>query len=79
MPGSSPNLTLCGADLDVDWYRFELSEESTIELNLEFDHRQGNLDMLLYYEPFIDPITNDILTTTEVEEVVTDNDGNPKS
>jgi hypothetical protein len=53
-PGVYQNLSLCGADLDADWFMFELSDETTIDVSIDFDHRQGNLDLLIYYEPPID-------------------------
>jgi hypothetical protein len=53
-PGVYQNLSLCGADLDEDWFKFELSDETTIDLSIDFDHRQGNLDLILYYQPPID-------------------------
>ncbi len=52
--GVYQNLSLCGADLDEDWFKFELSDETTIDLSIDFDHRQGNLDLIVYYQPPID-------------------------
>lgn len=52
--GTYPNLSVCGADQDTDWYVFETVEDTTIDVSIDFDHRQGNLDILIYYEPPLD-------------------------
>lgn len=50
MPGSYPDLTLCGADGDVDHFRFTVDTLATIEARLRFSHAQGDLELDLYYE-----------------------------
>ena len=52
--GSYQNLSLCGADLDTDWFKFTTTEDTTIDVSIDFDHRQGNLDLLVYYQPPLD-------------------------
>ncbi|MGB0648143.1 MAG: hypothetical protein ACPGQS_13250, partial [Bradymonadia bacterium] len=62
--GVYQNLSICGADSDTDWFKFELTEETTIDVSLDFDYRQGNLDLLVYYQP---PIEADGTIRLDVE------------
>ena len=43
IPYFTESLTLCSAE-DEDWYQFELNEEWTYTINLEFEHALGNID-----------------------------------
>jgi len=49
-PGRIADLTLCGVDGDVDWFRFETETLSTIEVAARFAHVQGDLELDLFFE-----------------------------
>ena len=49
-PGRFEQLTLCGADGDVDWFSFETDSLATIEVAARFAHVQGDLELDLFYE-----------------------------
>jgi hypothetical protein len=43
--GTQPDLTLCGADGDTDWYVIETDAEGTLTVSLNFLQSQGDLDV----------------------------------
>lgn len=44
-PGLRGGRTLCAADGDVDWYRFEVAELSTVTAHLDFAHADADLEL----------------------------------
>lgn len=54
-PGAYAGLTLCGADGDADWFRFEIDTLAAIEVALRFAHVQGDLELDLFFED--DPVS----------------------
>ena len=49
-PGTHPDLTLCGAAGDEDWYTFTTATLATLDATIRFAHIQGDLELDLYYE-----------------------------
>ncbi len=48
VPGIRPDLTLCGADGDEDWYAFEVPGLSNVTVSLQFLQAQADLDLDVY-------------------------------
>ncbi len=43
--GPREGRTLCAADGDVDWYAFDVDELSTVQVELDFAHADGDLEL----------------------------------
>jgi len=48
--GQRPNLTLCGAEDDEDWFVFETDALADLTVSIAFTQAQGDLDMDVYRE-----------------------------
>ncbi len=47
-PGDFGDLTLCGADGDIDWYVIEVDAVSDIDVSIDFEHDDANLDVDIF-------------------------------
>lgn len=49
-PGEYPNLTLCGAEGDVDWYVLETGAPGDVTVEIQFAQAQADLELDVFYE-----------------------------